>query len=239
MRHRSHEDTPIDALLAAQGDLTLPLLAVPPACNHDRMGAPLEAGTARALGVVSRRALWARLSSGMSAGVTVLSAPAGSGKTVLLRSWIDEAGLRARTAWILVERQERDAQHFWLSVVERLRSAVGRDGLVHELAPTPDFDGEGLVRRLISDLEPLDEPVVLVIDDLQELVSPDALAQLEFLLAQRPRLLHVVLAARHAPSLGLHRLRLAGELTELRAADLRFSAEEARELLGTSGVELS
>ena len=138
----------------------------------------------------------------MSAGVTVLSAPAGSGKTVLLRSWIDEAGLRARTAWILVERQERDAQHFWLSVVERLRSAVGRDGLVHELAPTPDFDGEGLVRRLISDLEPLDEPVVLVIDDLQELVSPDALAQLEFLLAQRPRLLHVVLAARHAPSLG-------------------------------------
>ncbi len=101
------------------------------------------------------------------------------------------------------------------------------------------FDGEGLVRRLISELEALDEPVVLVIDDLHELVSPDAQAQLELLLARRPRLLHVVLATRHDPSLGLHRLRLAGELTELRAADLRFSAEEARQLLDASGVELS
>jgi LuxR family maltose regulon positive regulatory protein len=158
---------------------------------------------------------------------------------VLLRSWIDEAGLRARTAWVLVERHERDAQRFWLSVVERLRSAAGRDGLVQKLAPTPEFDGEGLVRRLISELEGLDEPLVFVIDDLHELVSPDAQAQLELLLARRPRLLYVVLATRHDPSVGLHRLRLAGELTELRAVDLRFSAEEARQLLDASVVELS
>ncbi len=158
---------------------------------------------------------------------------------MLLRSWIDEAGLRARTAWILVDRGERDAQRFWLEVVERLRAAVGVDGVVEKLAPTPDFDGEALVRRLATDLEALEEPVVLVIDDLQELVSPDALAQLELLLAQRPPLLHVILATRHDPSLGLHRLRLAGQLMELRAADLRFSAEEAEELLGASGVELS
>ena len=95
------------------------------------------------------------------------------------------------------------------------------------------------MRRLISELEALDAPVVLVIDDLQELVSPDAQAQLELLLARRPRLLYVVLVTRHDPSLGLHRLRLAGELTELRAADLRLSAEEARQLLDASGVELS
>jgi LuxR family maltose regulon positive regulatory protein len=175
----------------------------------------------------------------MSTGVTLVSAPAGSGKSVLLRSWIDDAGLRDRTAWVLVGRRERDAQRFWLAVVERLRAVAGVDGLVQKLAPTPEFDGEGLVRPLISDLEALDEPVVLVIDDLHELVSPDARAQLELLLAQRPRLLHVILATRHDPSLGLHRLRLSGELTELRAADLRFSAEEARDLLGTSGVELS
>ena len=138
-----------------------------------------------------------------------------------------------------VERDERDAEHFWLSVVEQLRSAVGGDGLVQKLAPTPEFDGDGLVRRLVSQLEGLDEPVVLVIDDLHELVSPDAQAQLELLLARRPRLLYVVLATRHDPSLGLHRLRLAGELTELRAADLRLSADEARRLLDASGVELS
>jgi len=203
------------------------------------MGDPEPPVAVRAASVVARAALYDRLSAGISAGVTLVAAPAGSGKTVLLRSWIDEAGLRARTAWVLVERHERDAQRFWLSVVEQLRSAVGRDGLVQKLAPTPEFDGDGLVQRLISDLEGLDEPVVLVIDDLHELVSPDAQAQLELLLARRPRLLHVALATRHDPSLGLHRLRLAGELTELRAVDLRFSADEAQEVLTASGVELS
>ncbi len=203
------------------------------------MGGPEQPVTARAAGVVARRALYARLSTGGPAGVTLVSAPAGSGKTVLLRSWIDDAGLRNRTAWVQVDRRERNAQRFWLSVVEQLRAAVGSDGPIRESVPAPEFDGDGLVRRLIADLEALDEPVVLVIDDLHELISPDAQAQLELLLARRPRLLHVVIATRHDPSLGLHRLRLAGELTEVRAADLRFSAEEAHELLVGSGVELS
>lgn len=169
----------------------------------------------------------------------LVSAPPGSGKTVLLRSWIAESGLQPRAAWVQVGRNERDAQHFWLSVVERLRSAVGTDGLVQEVGPTPVFDGERLVRRLASELEGLVEPAVLVIDDLHELVSPEAKAQLELLLALRPRLLCVVLATRHDPSLGLHRVRLAGELTEIRAMDLRLSADEARQLLESSGVELS
>ena len=203
------------------------------------MGGPEETVALRAAGVVARKALYTRLSAGVSAGVTLVSAPPGSGKTVLLRSWIEEAGLRARTAWVQVERRERNAQHFWLSVVERLRSAVGQDGPVQELAPAPEFDGEGSVRRLISELEALDEPVILVIDDLHELVSPEAQAQLELLLARRPRLVYVVLASRHDPSLGLHRLRLASELTELRAVDLRLSAGEAQQLLDASGVELS
>jgi LuxR family maltose regulon positive regulatory protein len=203
------------------------------------MGGPGQKGAIRAAGVVAREALYARLSAGVSAGVTLVAAPPGSGKTVLVRSWIDESGLRARTAWVLVERHERDAQRFWLAVVEQLRSAVGEDGVVQKVAPTPAFDGEGLVRRLISELGALDEPVVLVIDDLHELVSPEAQAQLELLLARRPRLLYVVLATRHDPALGLHRLRLAGELTELRAADLRMSTEEARQLLEGSGIELS
>ena len=173
--------------------------------------------------------------TGDPAGVTLVSAPAGSGKTVLLRSWIDEAGLRDRTSWVTVERQESDSQRFWLSVVERLRAASGTDGLIEELAPTPEFDGEGLVQRLTSQLDALASPVMLVIDDLHELVSAYAQAELELLLARRPRSLYVVLATRHDPSLGLHRLRLAGELTEFRAADLRLSVKEARELLDVRG----
>ena len=97
---------------------------------------------------------------------------------------------------------------------------------------------EVLVERLLSDLRSLSEPAVLVIDDLHELHSDDALASLELFLTRLPRHLRVVLVTRAALGLGLHRLRLE-ELTELRAEDLRFSVEEARELLEASGIPLS
>ena len=188
--------------------------------------------------LVPRKTLFDRLSEGAAGGVTLISAPAGSGKTVLLRSWIDDAGLRERVAWVSVERGERDAQRFWLAVIDALSGAVGRDGFVQRLGAAPGFDGEAVVGRLLSDLASLEGRCVLVIDDLHELSSAEALAQLELLLARLPGELRVVLATRRDPQLGLHRLRLAGSLIELRAADLRFSPPEARDLLEAAGIEL-
>src|SRR3989440_1960963 len=156
----------------------------------------------------------------------------------MLRSWLMRKGLRERAAWVSVERNEQDAQRFWLSLIDELRATVGADVFVERLAPAPDFEGAAVVERLLSELQSLEEPAVLVIDDLEELASPDALAQLEVLLARRPSLLRVVLATRHDPQLGLHRLRLDGLLTEIRASDLRFTLEETRELLADSGVTL-
>jgi AAA domain len=144
--------------------------------------------------VVVRRELLGSLDGG--AGVTVLSAPAGSGKTVLLRSWIEEAGLRDRVAWVSVERDERDAQLFWLSAVRELRAAICKDAFIDRLDPAPKFDGEELVERLVAELSSMKQPGVFVIDDLHELRSPDALPQLELLLARRPPLLRFVLASR-------------------------------------------
>ena len=190
-------------------------------------------------GLVPRRMLFDRLSAAGAGGVTLVSAPPGSGKTMLLRSWIDDAGLRDRVAWVSVERGERDAQRFWLSVVGELTGAVGRDAFVQKLSAAPDFDGEAVVGRLLSDLASLEGSCVLVIDDLHELSSADALAQLKVLLERRPSALRVVLATRRDPRLGLHRLRLAGELVELRAADLRFSPQETRDLLEAAGIPLS
>ena len=138
-----------------------------------------------------------------------------------------------------VERDERDAQRFWLSVVEALRGAAGAQGPVEKLNPTPEFDGEAVLERIISGLRALEEPIVLVIDDLHELNAPKALARLEELLARRPPQLRLILAARHDPPLGLHRYRLAGELTEVRAADLRFTLDETRQLLAAAGIALS
>ncbi len=192
-----------------------------------------------ATGVVARPALFERLSAGVARGVTLLSAAAGSGKTVLLRSWLEDAGADTRAAWVTIEHDERDAQRFWLSVVEQLHRAAGRQGAIGELAPALTFDGEAVVQRLVSELESLEEPVILVIDDLHELVSPEALVQLEMLLARRPPLLRVVLATRRDPQLGLHRLRLTGQLTELRGTDLRFTEGEARDLFAAAGVKLT
>ena len=168
----------------------------------------------------------------------MVCAPAGSGKTALLRSWADAVG-GGRVAWVAVERGERDAQRFWLSVVEALSGAVGGAGLVERVSPSPAFQGQMVVERLLSELRSLDEPVVLVIDDLHELCSADAEAWLERFVAGLPPRLTLVLGTREEPRLGLHRLRLAGELHELRDADLRFTLDEARELLKASGVELS
>jgi LuxR family maltose regulon positive regulatory protein len=169
--------------------------------------------------------------------VTVVSAPAGSGKTFLLRSWIGAAGLAESVAWVAVQGQERDPQRFWISVTGALRDTTPGSKLVRELTAAPDLDGWAIVERLLADLATLEDRLWLVIDDVHEL-RPEALAQLELLVMRAPPELRFVLSARSDVRLGLHRLRLVGELTEIRAADLRFSPDEARALLEAARVEL-
>jgi LuxR family transcriptional regulator, maltose regulon positive regulatory protein len=187
--------------------------------------------------VVSRPALWERLDG--SARVTVVSAPPGTGKTVLLRSWIGEAGLAEYAAWVPAGRDEQDPQRFWLSLLDALRQTVPGSALVRELTAAPDLDGWAIVERLLKDLAPLEDRLWLVIDDLHELGSDQARQQLELLVMRAPDELRFVLATRHDVRLGLHRLRLVGELTEIREPDLRFTVAEARELLAAAGVRLT
>ena len=187
--------------------------------------------------LVRREALFERLSAAPANCVVLVCAPAGSGKTMLLRSWLDAAGLSEQTAWAAVEQGERDAQHFWLSVIDALAGTAA--GSVERIGPTPGFRGEAVVERLLEDLRSVEEPLVLVIDDLHELQSPEALRWLELLVARRPANLSLMLTSRAEPQLNLHRLRLAAELTEIRASDLRFSPQEAGGLLRASEIELS
>ncbi len=187
-------------------------------------------------GVVSRRALFGRL--GAAGRVTDVSAPPGSGKTLLLRSWIGQAGLAGRAAWVAVPGGERDPQQFWIAVADALRGTAAASALVRPLTAAPDLDGWTIVERLLTDLARLEDQVWLVVDDVHELAATDALAQLELLVMRAPPELRFVLATRHDLRLGLHRLRLAGELTEIRAADLRFTLEEARALFDAAGVQL-
>jgi LuxR family maltose regulon positive regulatory protein len=170
--------------------------------------------------------------------VTVVSAPPGSGKTVLLRSWISQAGAAGSAAWVTVRRGERDPQQFWLSVLGSLRQTASGLVLVQPLTAAPDLDGWAIAERLLTDLAPLQDRIYLVIDDVQELGPAEAQRQLELLVMRAPEALRFVLATRHDVRLGLHRLRLEGELAEIREPDLRFTVAEAEELLDAAGVKL-
>ncbi len=171
--------------------------------------------------------------------MTIIAAPAGSGKTSLLRAWADRPGRQHRLAVMQVQRDQQDAQQFWLALLHAVRKAAAPAGGAEPPAATPDYNGQAMADRVLSELADHGGHVVLVVDDLHELTSADALAQLTRMLTSLPPHVHAVLATRHDLRLRLHRLRLAGELAEIRGTDLRFSERETRELLDASGIMLS
>jgi len=170
--------------------------------------------------------------------MTVLSAPAGSGKTSLLRAWAARSGRAHRVAFVPVRQGEQDTQVFWLALLSAVRQACGATG-DEPSAATPGFNGRAMADRVLSELAGYCGRVVVVIDDVHELNSPGAVAQLARLLANLPAHAHAIVSTRRDLPLRLHQLRLADELAEIRAADLRFSERETSELLHASGVVLS
>jgi LuxR family maltose regulon positive regulatory protein len=140
---------------------------------------------------------------------------------------------------VRVRRGQRDAQQFWLALLGAVRQACGAAGGAEPPAAAPEFNAAAMAGRVLSELAGARGGVTLVVDDLHELRSPEALAQLTRLLTSLPPNVHAILATRHDLRLGLQQLRLAGELAEIRAADLRFTGRETRELLDASGIALS
>src|SRR5919108_3422555 len=192
-------------------------------------------------GLVDRPRLFALLERGAGARVTLVCGPAGSGKTMLLASWL--RGLRppVAVAWVDVERDERDATRFWGTAMDALRrsGAIAPGDPLATLVPAPAGGQEEFVARLIEGLARLDRPVALVLDDLHHLRSEEALRDLETLLARAPGALRTFIVSRRDPKLGLHRMRLAGDLAEIRGADLGFTAAETEELMAAAGVTVA
>jgi LuxR family maltose regulon positive regulatory protein len=189
--------------------------------------------------LIDRGDLLAALDRAAARKVTIISAPAGSGKTSLLRAWAGRPGRPRRLAAVQVQRDQQDAQQFWLALLSAVRQASGTAGDAAPPAATPEFNAPAMVDRVLAELAGAGSDITLVIDDLHELNSPEALAQLARLLVNLHPHVHAVLATRHDLRLHLHRLRLADELAEIRAADLRFTERETRELLDASGIALS
>jgi LuxR family transcriptional regulator, maltose regulon positive regulatory protein len=188
--------------------------------------------------LIQRGELLAALDRAAAAKVTLISAPAGSGKTSLLHAWADGPGQWYRLAVVQVQREQRDSQQFWLAVLSAIRQAHGATADGEQLAATPEFNQGAILDRVRSELARGRERTFLIIDDLHELTSAEALTQLTGLLEELPPQVHVIIATRRNLPLRLHKLRLAGDLAEIRTADLRFTRQETRELLAASGIAL-
>jgi LuxR family transcriptional regulator, maltose regulon positive regulatory protein len=203
---------------------------------------PASAGSGRAsgpgrTGLIDRHNLVAALDRAAGKQVTVISAPAGSGKTSLLHAWASRPGQDCRIAFLSVRPGQQDAQLFWLALLSAVRAAAGTDG-GGQPPVTPGFSSGAMVDKVLSELSVSSGPFVLIIDDLHELGSPEAAGQLTELLTSLPQGVHAIVSTRRDPPLRLHKLRLAGELAEIRAAQLRFTEEETRELLAVAGITL-
>ena len=180
--------------------------------------------------LVLRRPLFDRLSG--AGPVTTVTAPAGSGKTSLLHSWIAETGRHA--AWSTVQRDERDGQRFWVSVIDALAALEGLEALPARIGSAPGFGGEPMIERLLAAIRGLKAPGVLVIDDLHELHSAEALGAGAAAGAAR-RSCEWCWHPRRSPARLCTGCGWTGELTEIRADELRFTLEESRELLEAAG----
>jgi LuxR family maltose regulon positive regulatory protein len=156
-----------------------------------------------------------------------------------LRAWADGPGQQYRLAVVQVKRDQQDAQQFWLAVLSAIRQPSGTPGEGGQLAATPDFNQAAIGERVLTELAEHRDRTFLIIDDLHELASPEALTQLTRLLERLPPHVHAILATRRDLPLRLHRLRLAGELADIRAADLRFTERETHQFLDASGIALS
>ena len=184
-------------------------------------------------GFVPRPRLADRLDEGLGRGLVLVCAPAGSGKTALLADWA-RCGRRP-VAWLSLDAGDNDPARFWrhaVAALDGLCPGIGeRIGPLLGPPPPPSF--EPLVTALINDLtaRPKAGEVLLVLDDYHLVGSQPVHASVGFLLEHLPPGLHPVLASRADPPLALARLRARGQLAELRAAELRFTADEAAAML--------
>src|SRR6266566_488760 len=184
-------------------------------------------------GFVPRPRLVQALDGGLARRLILVCAPAGFGKTALVADWGRRGG--RRVAWLSLDAADNDPARFWRHAVAALDRACS--GIAERagplLGPPAPRSFDGLVTALINELaaQPGDDVVLLVLDDYHLIDAQPVHAALEFLLDHLPPGLRVVLASRSDPPLPLARLRAAGQLAELRAGDLQFSAEEAGALL--------
>ena len=196
----------------------------------------------RPTNAVARPRLAERLNTAALPALTVVSAPAGFGKTTLLTEWAASLPAEAcSVAWVSLDDRDNDPTLFWRYVVTALEAAIGGVGpgalQVLEASSQPM---ESALAGLLNDLNGLSTDVLLVLDDYHLIDTQEIHDAIAFVVEHQPPLFHVVIATRADPPIPLARMRARGQLVEVRAADLRFTAEESATYLnGRMGLALS
>jgi LuxR family maltose regulon positive regulatory protein len=190
--------------------------------------------------VVSRLRLLERLNEGLHCNLTLISAPAGYGKTTLVSEWI--AFIERPAAWLSLDEADGDPARFLrylVAAVQTIAAKIGA-GVLSALQSSQPLPIEALLVALLNDLTIIQDQFVLVLDDYH-MIDARAIDQaLTYLVEHLPPNMHLVIATREDPRLPLARLRARGYLTEVRAADLRFTSAEAAAFLNqVMGLHLS
>jgi LuxR family maltose regulon positive regulatory protein len=201
---------------------------------------------------VPRPRLTARLEAGVAGPLTLVSAPAGFGKSTLLAEWIEAGG--RQVAWVSLDDGDDDPVRFLgyaVTALGKLAPGLGEETLtlLRHLPGVPGVPGvqaptparlEPVLTRWLNEIHQRGRDLVLVLDDYHAVDSPEVHAAVQFLLDRLPPCLHLVLSTRVDPPLRLSRLRARGQLCELRARDLRFNSQEAADFLNQAmGLALS
>jgi LuxR family maltose regulon positive regulatory protein len=191
--------------------------------------------------LVERQRLITKLSLGTRGPLTVLSAPAGSGKTTTLSAWRNAvAGTGVGVAWVSLDRGDNDPVRFWshvLVALDHLSPGVATASLAVLQQAATGIDRntppavDAMLGALINRLSDVPDSLILVLDDYHEIASDEIHQGITFLLDHLPNCLHLLLGSRSDPPLSLAQLRVRGNIVEIRAADLRFTAGEAADFL--------
>ncbi|MGY4651319.1 LuxR C-terminal-related transcriptional regulator [Mycobacterium sp. URHB0021] len=191
--------------------------------------------------LVHRGALLDALSAGRRRKLTLLSAPAGWGKTTLLAQWASGASEDQRFGWLSLDHSDNDPVWFWMYVIaalQKLSPEVGTRAV--ELLTMGADPVQVVLPTLLNDLDTIESPMVLILDDYHRVANRAVHEQMAFVIGRMPANLRLVLATRSDPMLPLARLRAAGDLAEMRSDDLRFEVIEAGHLLNdVLGLDLT
>jgi LuxR family maltose regulon positive regulatory protein len=181
--------------------------------------------------LVQRPRLQEKVAQGLHGPLTLVTAPAGFGKTTLIASSIKDCGMKA--AWLSLDKKDNQTEHFLQYLIAALQAVSNTIGCeaAQLLGVSQESSPETILTSLINDLDTEDDPIILVLDDYQFLTSSAIHESMTFLLEHCPITFHLVIASRSDPPLPLSRLRARAQMVELRASDLSFTEAEAAQFL--------